>query len=116
MHACFRICEPALANLIDTMVLCYCVVVYCQIPCERLCFFWSEQFPLLGYGRDREQERKVDADRARERPRDNHDRAREREREHKRRMGVPETRIAEDERHKAKQASLTSRHSFCIAM
>ncbi len=47
----------------------------------------------------------VDADRARERPRDkDHDRARERDREHKRRMGVPESRIAEDERHKAKQA------------
>ena len=46
-------------------------------------------------------------DRARERPRDkDHDRARERDREHKRRMGVPESRIAEDERHKAKQVSL----------
>jgi hypothetical protein len=55
--------------------------------------------------RDRDHVREVDAERARERPRDKDERARERDREHKRRMGVPESRIAEDERHKAKQVS-----------
>lgn len=59
--------------------------------------------------RDREHDREAEIERPRERPRDrdkDQERARERDREHKRRMGVPETRIAEDERHKEKQVCL----------
>ena len=40
---------------------------------------------------------------------------REREREHKKRVDVPDSRIAENERHKAKQVDLCCPH-FCCCM
>lgn len=87
------------SNLHTWLMRCIC----CQIPP------YYDVLPLTlvcGWYRDRDHVREADTDRVQERPRDKDERARERDREHRRRMGVPESRIAEDERHKAKQVSL----------